>query len=87
MTTPPTSPILQEYRYYLDHLPEMVERYEGKVVVIKDRQVIGTFDRELPAIAETKKHHIPGTFLVHRVRREEEPWILSRVFFEPPATN
>ena len=80
-------PLLKEYRSYLDHLPEMVERYEGQVVVIKDQQVIGTFDRDLTAIAETKKRHPPGTFLVHRVRRDEEPWILSRVLFELPRTN
>jgi hypothetical protein len=90
VTTTPASPLEKEYRYYLAHLSEMVEKFDGKVVVIKDQQVIGTFDSDLAAVAETKKRHAPGTFLVHRVHPDdaEQRWTFhSRVSFEPPCAD
>jgi hypothetical protein len=80
------SPLEKEYRYYLEHLPELVEQYDGKVVVIKDERVIGAFESDLTAVAETKKHFAPGTFLVHHVSPDEaqHPQTFhSRVSFKP----
>jgi hypothetical protein len=86
VTLTPTSPLEKEYRYYLDHLPEMVGRFEGKVVVIKDQEVLGIFESDLEALAETQQRHSPGTFLVHRVHRkdgETRQIFHSRASFEP----
>lgn len=62
-----TTPLEFEFRYYVAHQSELVHRYNGKVVVIKDQQVIGAYDNEMAAITETYKHHALGTFLVQRV--------------------
>ncbi len=57
----------KEFEYYIAHQAEMVEKYDGKFVVIKDGQVLGAYDDELAAINETQKTHELGTFLVQKV--------------------
>ena len=34
-----TSPLQPEFEFYLSHQDEMVEKYDGKYIVIKDRVV------------------------------------------------
>lgn len=64
----PESPLKKEFDYYLAHQAEMVEKYNGKFVVIKDGNVLGAYDNELTAIAESQKAgHKAGTFLVQFV--------------------
>ncbi len=57
----------KEFRFYIDHQEDMVEQYDGKVIVIKEGLVLGAYDDELTAVTETKKTHQLGTFLVQRV--------------------
>ena len=56
----------QEFEYYVEHQKELVEQYNGKFVVIKDKAVIGAYDDEVVAINETVKKHELGTFLVQK---------------------
>ena len=62
-----TNPLEKEFKYYIDHQDEMVKKYDGKVIVIKDGTVLGAYDDDLTAITETRKTHDAGTFLVQRV--------------------
>ena len=62
-----SSPLQKEFKYYLAHQSEMVEKHDGKFIVIKDCKVLGVYDNELTAIAETRKEHQLGTFLVQFV--------------------
>ena len=64
-----TSPLEKEFQFYLDHQDEMVKEYDGKFIVIKGAEVLGAYDDELMAIAETKKSHELGTFLVQKVSK------------------
>ena len=59
----------KEFAYYLDHQDEMVKKYDGKYIVIKDSKVLGDYDDELIAITETQKSHELGTFLVQLVSK------------------
>lgn len=62
------SPLKKEFQYYLDHQKEMVEKYNGKFIVIKDETVVGCYDNELSAITNAQqKGHKAGTFLVQFV--------------------
>lgn len=62
------SPLKKDFDYYLSHQAELVEKYNGKFVVIKDGQVIGAYDKELTAITEAQKlGHKAGTFFVQFV--------------------
>ena len=55
-----------EFHYYIDHQEELLGKYNGKFIVIKNNDVIGAFDSEIEAIKETLKEHDPGTFLVQK---------------------
>lgn len=61
------SSLKKEFDYYLEHQQELVAKYNGKYIVIKDRNVIGTFDDQMRAVLDTQKHHALGTFLVQKV--------------------
>ncbi len=56
-----------ELKFYRDHQDEMVERYNGKTIVLKDHQVLGAYTTSAEAIAETTKEHELGTFAIQRV--------------------
>jgi hypothetical protein len=56
----------KEFNYYLEHQDELVKKYNGKFIVIKNREVIGAFDSELEAIEKTTETHELGTFLVQK---------------------
>ncbi len=61
------SPLKPEFDYYLANQAELVKKYNGKFVVIKNRQVIGVYDDPATAVAKTKETHELGTFLVQKV--------------------
>ena len=62
-----TSPLQKEFDFYLANQAEMVEKYDGKFIVIKDGIVVGEYDDEMTAVTETQKSHTIGTFLVQKV--------------------
>ena len=62
-----SSPLQREFEFYLSHQNELVEKYDGKYIVIKDGAVIGDYDDELTAVTVTQKLHELGTFLVQKV--------------------
>lgn len=60
------NPLENEFQYYLTHQDQLVAKYRGRVIVIKDATVIGDYDNEAQAVQETQKLHPLGTFLVQR---------------------
>lgn len=56
--------LMDEFRYYLDNMNDIVREFGGKYIVIKERKVIGAYKDALEAFNETSKIHEPGTFLV-----------------------
>lgn len=79
-----TTPLEKEFQYYLDHQAELAQEYAGKVIVLKDCEVIGVFEDELEAVEETSKAHPLGTFLVQRCDPDPESTVQtfhSRVHF------
>jgi len=60
------SPLEGEFQYYLENQDRLVKQHKGKVLVIKNREVIGAYNSEEEALVEATKHHELGTFLVQR---------------------
>ncbi len=56
----------KEFEFYLAHQGDLVEKYNGRVIVIKNETVIGNYESEFEAVAETQKTHAPGSFLVQK---------------------
>lgn len=79
-----TKPLEKEFKYYLDNQDELVKKYNGKVIVIKNQKVIGIYDSEITAIQETSKNESLGTFLVQKCTLDNENYkqtYHSRVLF------
>lgn len=74
----------KEFNYYVEHQDELVKKYNGKFIVIKDCHVIGAFDSELEAIKKTTDKYELGTFLVQKCEPGEQSYTQtyhSRVAF------
>jgi hypothetical protein len=54
----------KEFKYYLDNQTELVKKFNGKFIVIKDEQVIGVHASHTEAYNETLKTEKLGTFLI-----------------------
>jgi hypothetical protein len=72
MTTELYDPALFEkqradFHWYLDNQDELVACYNGKVIAIKDRTVLGAYNSIPEAVDQTMEHHELGTFIVQRV--------------------
>jgi hypothetical protein len=63
----PESPLKKEFDYYIAHQDEFVRDYNGRVIVLKNCELIGVFDDAVTAIQQTQKDHALGTFLVQKV--------------------
>jgi len=59
-------PLQKEFRFYIENQEDLVKKYNGKFVVIKDQNIIGAYHDELEAIKKTSEEHELGTFLVQK---------------------
>ena len=68
----------QNYTYFKLFLDELLEKYEGKYVAIKDKAVIGAYDSFDEAYETTVLTEEQGTFIVqHCVRDQEVHYFVS----------
>jgi len=76
--------LIKEFKYYVEQQDELVKKYKGKVIVIKNQKVIGFYDSEIEAIEKTQKQHKLGTFLVQKCEPGDNNYTMtfhSRVSF------
>ncbi len=67
----------KEFKYYVDNQDKLVKNYNGKYIVIKDSQLIGSYDTEWEAIEKTSEEYELGTFLVKKCESGEESYTQS----------
>ncbi|MCX6278535.1 MAG: hypothetical protein NT004_10600 [Bacteroidetes bacterium] len=53
-----------EFNYFLENQHELFEQYPNRYLLIKDKQVIGAFEKEIDAYSEGVKRFELGTFLL-----------------------
>jgi hypothetical protein len=53
-----------EFKYYLKNQDELLKKFNGRFIVIKDDKVLGDYSSEIEALSETRKSHEVGTFLI-----------------------
>lgn len=78
------SELKKEFQYYLDNQAQLVKKYNGKYIVIKDESVVEAFDDEQTALFYAKENFEPGTFIVQRCTPGEDDYTqayTSRVIF------
>jgi len=52
------------FKYYLDHQEELVKKYDGKYIIIKDCTVVGDFFDESEAYVKAVQKYGLGNFLL-----------------------
>lgn len=74
----------KEFDYYLEHQDELVEKYQGKFLVIKNEKVIGVYESEVDAYTKTVGKEELGTFLIQECQPGNENYtqtFRTRVIF------
>jgi hypothetical protein len=59
-----TTMLEQEFKYFLEHKSELINKYLGKYIVIIGDKVMGAYESEIEAYSESLKTHKIGTFLI-----------------------
>lgn len=54
----------KDFQYYLDHQNELVAKYNGRYLVIKDCKVVGDYDNESSAYFDSVEKYGLGNFLI-----------------------
>ena len=61
-----------EFEHYLTNQAKFAEKYEGKVLVIKNKTIVGVYDNESEAIRESSQNYELGSFLIQRCSADPE---------------
>lgn len=56
----------EDFEFYLNNQAELVKKYNGKYLAIKDKKVIGVYASEFEAVTQTQKNYELGTFLIQK---------------------
>jgi outer membrane lipoprotein-sorting protein len=75
----------KEFSFYLANQEAMVEKYDGKYIVIHDGNVVGVYDDDLTAVMETQKSLQIGTFLVQKVSEGDTDYTQTFFTFRYPS--
>lgn len=75
----------KEFQYYLDHQTELVEKYNGKFLVIKDEAVTGAYSSHAEAYSEGSKKFELGTFLIQHCIPGSESY--TKTFYSRVTLN
>jgi len=74
----------KEFQYYLDNQDKLVEKYDGRFVVIVGENVAGDYESYEQALFESQKLYKTGTFLIQECSEGDEAYTQtfhSRVAF------
>ena len=73
--------------HYKECQQELLKKYEGQIVAVKDGEVLGVFPTKTDALEETSKNHSPGSFLIIKCTKGDEEYtrrFRSRVLLSRP---
>ena len=72
-----TSPFNEAFDYYIAHQDELVEKYDGKVIVIKDCTVLGAFDGYGAALEWARERFEPETYALQKVSEGPKDYTIT----------
>ncbi|MEK7629183.1 MAG: DUF5678 domain-containing protein [Patescibacteria group bacterium] len=64
----------KQLEYFKKHQDELVAKYKGKFIVIKDEAVLGVYDTEMEAYTDAKNKFELGTFLIQQCLPGQESY-------------
>lgn len=56
----------KEFDFFVRNQKELVKKYKGKFIAIKDNKVLGSYNSMPEAVKETSKYEDLGTFLIQK---------------------
>lgn len=59
--------LLNLFHYYIENQKEILKKYNGKVIILKDFEVVGAYDNEWDAYETASEKYKPGTFIIQDV--------------------
>lgn len=62
---------MNDFDYFIRNYQDLYQRFGHKFIVIKDKSVLGAYDREYDAINDIKKIYPLGTFIVQECNGDE----------------
>lgn len=71
----------EEFQYFLDNQNSLLERYNGRVLVIIGDRVVGDYVTSEEAYIESKSKYELGTFLIQKCTPGQEAY--TRTFYTP----
>jgi hypothetical protein len=54
----------QELGFFIKNQESLVDKYKGKILVLKGKRVMGAYDTPLEAFNEATKKYKPGSFMI-----------------------
>ena len=63
-----------EFKYYIAHQKELVNKYNGKFLVIIAEEVVGAYDSYEHALSESQKKYEMGNFLIQQCLPGEDSY-------------
>lgn len=67
----------EELEYFIANQAELVDKYNGKVLAIKGKHVIGVYDNMMQAYLEVQSEHPIGTFMLQPCEDGPEAYTVS----------
>lgn len=64
----------KEFKYYVSHQKELVEKYNGKFLVIIGEEVVSVYDSFEDAIKQSQKKYQLGIFLIQQCLPGEDSY-------------
>ena len=56
----------KQLEYFKSHQDELVKKYKGRFIVIKNQEIQGVYDTEMEAYTDSKEKFKLGTFLIQQ---------------------
>jgi len=72
---PMAEPLAEERKFFSEHQSEWKDAHAGKFVLVKGKELVGTFNRAEDAIAEGARRFGKEPFLVRSVDQEKDIYI------------
>lgn len=66
-----------ELNFYITNQAELVKKYNGKILVIKEKNIIGVYETPLDAYIEAQKQNELGTFLIQPCEKGPDAYTVT----------
>lgn len=66
-----------ELEFFITNQAELVKQYFGKILVIKNKGIIGVYDSALEAYLESQKENELGTFMIQPCENGMEAYTVT----------